>query len=299
MDDSLIRIDFVKMTGAGNDFVLIDNIEQNLQLNWSSVAPVVCNRRYGVGADGLLVLEKSVISAFKMNYFNADGSYGGMCGNGGRCSAHYVMEKLGLHQVKFETFDFIYTAESFDKQVNLQMRDPKSIQLNILIHILGENISAHFIDTGSPHVIIFVDRLSSELQQKIKHAGIIEVGRAIRFNQHFAPDGVNVDFIQIIDDSTISMRTYERGVEDETLACGTGAVASAICAFLMGDLATQIFINTRSGEVLKVSFNKHDNKLTDICLQGSARVIFHGYLCYSRSKNLLIQAVTTKFEVKT
>src|ERR1041385_1052110 len=223
MSKQWVKIRFLKMTGAGNDFVLIDNLEQEFNLNWSLSAPVLCNRRYGVGADGLLIIEKSSKAAFTMSYFNADGTYGGMCGNGGRCSANYVMEKLGLDEVRFEALGYTYEASRKRDDVKLQMKDINSIQTNIKVRIGEDELLVNFVDSGAPHVVILQDSIPSRIYEKIRNEGIVELGRAMRHHPTFAPDGTNVNFIEPLSKSTISMRTYERGVEDETLACGTGA----------------------------------------------------------------------------
>jgi len=271
------NLHFTKMTGAGNDFILIDNRSNRYSIDWTKLAPEICNRRYGVGADGLIIIERSDKADFKMSYFNADGSYGGMCGNGGRCSALFVMEPVSLNSIKFEAFDFIYSAETAsDSKIKLKMKAPKLLQLNIELNLLNEKVIAHFIDTGAPHTVLFMDDLSSNLLTEIRNTGITRIGSTIRHHDNFAPDGTNVDFIEIINRNSIMIRTYERGVEDETLACGTGAIASAIVASFMKNLNNQINVHTSSKEILEVMFDERVKEITNVELIGSAKKVFEG-----------------------
>lgn len=270
-------IKFVKMSGAGNDFVLIDNRECNYLIDWIKLAPKICDRRYGVGADGLIVIEKSIRADFKMNYFNSDGSFGGMCGNGGRCSALFAMESLSSTSIMFEALDYIYHAELLSEhKIKLKMKPPKSLRLKLNLNLYNQNISYNFIDTGAPHVVIFTDDLPVELQSQIDELGIINIGKLIRNHEHFSPEGTNVDFVRIIDKENISIRTYEKGVENETLACGTGAVASAIITTIQKNLISPINVHTRSKEILKISFDKKVDEINKVELIGSAKKIFEG-----------------------
>ncbi len=296
MGKSPIKINFAKMTGAGNDFVLVDAIEENLELEWTKLTPILCNRRYGVGADGLLVLEKSIIASFKMNYFNADGSFGGMCGNGGRCSAKYMMEKLHVPEINFEALDYVYRSYISNDEVGLHLKDPKSFQKNIKIQVLGEDVLSHFIDTGAPHLIVNVHELPDRLQKLMLEGGIFEIGKALRYHPHFAPGGVNVDFIQILSTSSVTMRTYERGVENETLACGTGAVASAVCSSILANLKSPVDVITKSEERLKVTFHKEGTNFTNIILTGSAYKVFQGYFYFSFENNCIYGDTPITFE---
>jgi diaminopimelate epimerase len=277
MKIDLINIHFTKMTGAGNDFILIDNRSNLYLLDWMKLAPEICNRRYGVGADGLIILERSDKADFKMSYFNADGSFGGMCGNGGRCSALFIMESDSLASTKFEALDYIYTADATnDTKIKLKMKAPKSLRLNIELNLLNDKVTAHFIDTGAPHAVLFMNDLSSNLLTEIRDNGITRIGSTIQHHDNFAPEGTNVDFIEIINRNSISMRTYERGVEDETFACGTGAIASAIIASLLKNLNSQINVQTRSKEILEVMFDKERKEIKNVELIGCAKKVFEG-----------------------
>ncbi len=262
------------MTGAGNDFILVDARESVMTTDWTRFAPRLCHRRYGIGADGLLILERSVKADFGMKYFNADGSFGGMCGNGGRCAALYVMLEGKKGEISFETLDYVYRAAVTGDQVKLDMKDPSGFY-HKEIEVSGYHIPFHFIDTGTAHAVIFLDELDAEVQLKLFTEGIKPLGAAIRHHEQFAPDGTNVDFIRV-SGNTVSMRTYERGVENETLACGTGAVASAVTASLAKRLNPPIFVSTKSDEMLLVNFVSESDKISHVQLSGSARFVFSG-----------------------
>jgi len=276
-------ISFIKMTGAGNDFILIDNRSKKHTISWSTFAPIICNRRYGVGADGLLILENSKRADFALNYYNADGSYGGMCGNGGRCAAHFVMQENKTSGITFEALGHKYTAKQSDMNVDLKMMDPKRFTTKINLALHKAKLEVHFIDTGAPHTVIYMGGMEKGLQDRIKSTGITEIGRTVRNHPHFAPEGTNVDFIDLEGEDSISMRTYERGVEDETLACGTGAVASALITSLLKGLKSPVKVRTRSNEILMICFKTNKGKLTDIHLIGSARIVFKGSFNYQAS----------------
>jgi len=264
------------MTGAGNDFVLIDNREHTSSSDWASLAPILCNRRFGIGADGLLVVENHSSADFKMLYYNADGSFGGMCGNGGRCAARFMMDSLQKDSVTFEALDHRYQAGRRGDLVRLIMKDPSNIQFNQTLTLEKEQISFHFIDTGAPHTVISMINLSADAQKEIRSRGITGIGSAIRNHPRFQPKGTNVDFLEKEREGRIAMRTYERGVEDETLACGTGAVASAIVSAQIFGLSSPVEIHTRSGQILLVEFNGEASHPTGVSLTGQAEVVFQG-----------------------
>lgn len=266
----------MKMTGAGNDFILIDNVLSSLDMDWPIMAPQLCDRRFGIGADGLLVIEKSSNADFKMLYYNADGTFGGMCGNGGRCAASYVMSKQNKDQVRFEALDYSYSAQRVAKDIHLKMKSPilhdsvKTVQLST--HI----IPIRLIDSGSPHAVIFTRDLPSALREEVREVGIKNLGKLIRNHNQFAPSGVNVDFLETTGPNEISMRTYERGVEDETLACGTGAVASAMAAAIVEHFTSPLIVKTQSNEVLTVRFRKDGINFSHVELIGPVKFVFRG-----------------------
>ncbi len=257
------QVKFTKMVASGNDFVVVEGT------SLKALARRVCDRKFGVGADGLLVLEKSKIADIRMRIFNADASEAEMCGNGARCAAFYY----GRKNATIETLAGIIEAKVEKDSVKIRLTDPKDTKLNIPVNLTSRSLKVNFINTGVPHTVVFVEGLD-----KIDVAGI---GRSIRYHKKFAPKGTNVDFIEVLGKDLIAIRTYERGVEDETLACGTGSVASAlIFALLKASKDKRVRILTKSKEILTVYFNKSGNKFSDVWLQGKARIVFQGRLVY-------------------
>ncbi|MDP2941715.1 MAG: diaminopimelate epimerase [Candidatus Omnitrophota bacterium] len=231
-------IKFTKMVASGNDFVVIQGQceakrslpEGDKATSHKLLARKICDRKYGVGADGLLLLEKSKVADVRMRIFNADGSEAEMCGNGARCVALYVSHKVTRsqgHKLRIETRAGVIAAEVKKEQVKIKLTDPRNIKLDIPIKVGNRNIKVNFINTGVPHTVVFVEGL-----EKIS---VPALGRQIRFHRCFASAGTNVDFVEAISNDSIQVRTYERGVEDETLACGTGSVASALVFALTMD----------------------------------------------------------------
>jgi diaminopimelate epimerase len=264
------KINFTKMVASGNDFVIF---EKN---KLSALAKQICDRKFGVGADGLLVLGKSKIADVRMRIFNPDGSEAQMCGNGARCAALYMNRR----NVDIETKAGIIESRVDGNNVKIKLTNPKDIKLDIPIKINNRKIKVNFIDTGVPHTVIFVEGLDK--------IDVVSLGRQIRYHRKFAPAGTNIDFVEILNNSSIKVRTYERGVEGETLACGTGAVASALlCAMRYAMPAGRqalyasgkVNIHTKSGEVLKVYFDRIGDKFRDVCLEGKAKIVYKGCWC--------------------
>ena len=242
-------VTFTKATGAGNDFVIVDNMQKTLQADKSKLSVAVCSRHYGVGADGLLVLEPSTISDFAMLYYNADGTYGGMCGNGGRCAAQYAfLRGIAGKTPRFEALGYVYEAEIEGGPVRLKMKNPTSFRSDIVVDTGAEKLRGQFINTGSPHVVFFM--------KDIESLDVKRLGRRIREHEAFAPEGTNVNFVRLGEGDAIHVRTYERGVENETLACGTGSVASAVLSGIVENRSSPVSVHVRSGEVLQVSFER-------------------------------------------
>jgi diaminopimelate epimerase len=267
-------IKFTKVSGAGNDFVLIDNLGGEIHIHKPSLARALCSRHFGVGADGLIVIERSDTADFLMDYYNADGSHGGMCGNGGRCAARYAfLNRISGPTMSFEALGHVYHAEMANTQVKLQMKDVPLPGEELKFVVGGELFVGHFIDTGSPHVVV--------VREDLDALDVSPIGRRIRNEPRLLPEGANVNFVQAAGKDKITNRTYERGVESETLACGTGAVASAIVATMKLGLAPPITVSVRSGEELIVHFRTSDKTITDVYLQGSAHILFDGSLIYN------------------
>jgi diaminopimelate epimerase len=265
-------IPFVKMSGTGNDFILIDNrLPLIAPEDMSALAAAVCRRKFSVGADGLILLEPSEQADFCWQFFNADGSTAEMCGNGARCAARFAfMQGIAPKKMRFETLAGIIEAEISGSEVAVKMTEPVNLRLRQIIEVNNEPLEMHSINTGVPHAVVFVDN--------IDETDVRGLGRTIRRHHAFAPAGVNVNFVQQRGNA-FKVRTYERGVEDETLACGTGAAASAIIAALLGQAAPPVEIITSGGDRLSISFAAEDNgKVHSVHLKGPARMIYAGEL---------------------
>jgi diaminopimelate epimerase len=260
------------MSGSGNDFILIDNRDQSLPVSdVTEFVKTVCERGVSVGADGLIIVEKSDQVDFRWRFFNADGSEVEMCGNGGRCAARFAYLKgIGGKKLSFETQAGIIDAEIKDASVKLRLTDPHGLQINQLITMEDKPFEVNSINTGVPHVVHFVNNLD---QYDVFH-----IGRMIPYHQQYQPAGTNANFVEVIDKHTIRIRTYERGVEDETLACGTGSVASALISSWKGLIESPVDVKVKSGETLRIYFEKKDRGFTDIYLEGGAKVIYQGLL---------------------
>ncbi|MEY2501868.1 MAG: diaminopimelate epimerase [Verrucomicrobiota bacterium] len=260
---------FTKMNGAGNDFVMIDNRVGDLRLASDQIAKI-CDRHRGVGADGVLVLERAANGAdFRMRYYNADGGEAEMCGNGARCFARYASRIAGpMDELSFETPAGVIGAELQGELVQLQMSEPKDMRLGMTIPLPDREVAAHFVNSGVPHVIVPVDDLES--------VDVRGAGSAIRRHELFAPKGANVNFLRERGPRQIAIRTYERGVEDETLACGTGVVASALIFAAMKKVAGPIGVLVRGGNELQVGFEKTGDRFHNVTLTGPAEFVFEG-----------------------
>lgn len=257
------KINFTKMVASGNDFVVIDGHQVTNSPNHQVLAKKICDRKYGVGADGLLVLGKSKVADVRMRIFNADGSEAEMCGNGARCTALYAKHKVTI-ETKAGIIESIVASDS----VKIKLNYPSGIKLNIPIKINQRTIRVNFINTGVPHTVIFVEGLDK--------IDVRVLGREIRYHKRFAPAGTNVNFVEVLSNKSIKIRTYERGVEDETLACGTGSAAAAILYAIRYTLSAKINVLTKSGEALKVYFRRIGNKFYDVWLEGKAKIVYKG-----------------------
>lgn len=265
------EIRFTKMSGAGNDFVVFDNRDGRIPELRAMFVRQVCERRLGIGADGVLVLEPSDRADFRMRYYNADGGEAEMCGNGGRCISRYAhLRGIASDTMSFETVAGIHRSQVIGEHVKLEMIDPSGAKLEFHMPLKDEELGAHFVNTGVPHVVAFVDDVDA--------VNVFDLGREIRYHSMFQPDGTNANFAQIVDPTHLRIRTYERGVEDETLACGTGTVAAALVGGLLGRLGSPIEAETRSGLILKVYFEIEEGALQNVFLEGDATVVFEGKL---------------------
>jgi diaminopimelate epimerase len=266
------KIPFFKMHGSGNDFILIDNRRDILKRkNLKDVAISICNRHYSVGADGLIVIVPSRKFDFKWRFFNADGSEAEMCGNGSRCAARFAyLKRIASKNMTFETLAGPISAQVKNERVKVRLTNAFGLRMNITIPLEGGLRMGHFINTGVPHLVYFSKDIESEDVERI--------GRATRYHELFKPAGTNVNFIQILGPHKLSIRTYERGVETETLACGTGSVAAALIASAIGAVSSPVEVTPRSGEKLTVTYMRIAEMFEDVHLEGDAHIICEGNL---------------------
>jgi diaminopimelate epimerase len=265
-------IEFYKMSGSGNDFIIIDNLDLSLDVgDLSEFARKVCMRKFSVGADGLVVIEPSDSVDFKWRFFNSDGSLAEMCGNAARCVARFVfMKGIAGQKMSWETIAGIISAEVNDDVVKAKLTDPSPVETEIKIDADGKYFIADSVDTGVPHAVVFVDDLDNR--------DVYNDGRKIRYHEYFSPKGTNANFAAVIDQHNIKVRTYERGVEDETLACGTGMVASALAAAQRGLVESPVEVLARSGETLRVYFENQNALWREIYLEGRVKMVYQGLL---------------------
>lgn len=263
-----LKLDFLKVCGSGNDFIVVNNIDNTYKYNWLDLAKVLCRRRFSVGADGLVVLEKSGKADARMRIFNPDGSEAEMCGNAARCSARVLVEEkvVSSDSVGLETISGIIEAEVKGANVKIKMTKPHSFKEEIHVKIEETGYAGSFINTGVPHTVFFVE--------DINKINLSNVGPKIRHDKQFQPEGANVNFIQILSGDSVSIRTYERGVENETYACGTGAVASAAVGYLKNILKkNRIKILTRGGELF-VELLAADGGIESAYLESPVEIVY-------------------------
>jgi diaminopimelate epimerase len=266
------KIPFHKMQGSGNDFILIDGRKGALKgTNLKNLALTVCHRHYSVGADGLIVILPSKKADFKWRFFNADGSEAAMCGNGSRCAARFAhLRKIAGKDMTFETLAGLIHAQVRNDTVKVQLTGASGLRMNIAVPLDSGLRMGHFIDTGVPHLVY--------LSKDLEHEDVERSGRTTRYHELFKPAGTNVNFIQILGRHKLMIRTYERGVEGETLACGTGSVAAALVAGALGAVFSPVEVMTRGGESLTISYERTGDGFSGIHLEGGAAVICEGNL---------------------
>jgi diaminopimelate epimerase len=263
------KIHFYKASGSGNDFIIIDNFNGQYDFNFfKTLTPFVCNRNNGVGADGLIVLNKYENLDFRWDFFNSDGTVAEMCGNGSRCASRVYAMLYGKKDVSFMTLAGVIHAHVEDKMVKVRLSEPKNFIPSLEIYVDGDILKGHFINTGVPHFVMITDRIDD--------VPVFELGRKIRYHERFSPAGTNVNFVSPLDKKTIKVRTYERGVENETLACGTGASASALVCGYLGLVEPPVKVITSGSEILYIHFNVKDNSFSHVYLEGEVKIICEG-----------------------
>lgn len=265
-------IEFWKMNGSGNDFIMIDNRKGIVaEEDMGRLVKSVCRRRESAGADGLIFLTESVQYDFGWRYFNADGGEVDMCGNGTRCIARFAYLKgIAGTNMTFETRTGPVSAEVMGRVVKVLMPDPSDLRLDIDLPRESEWLTVDFLNTGVPHVVVQVENLENH--------PVVDQGRSIRYDPQFSPEGTNGNFIKVHSPDLIETRTYERGVEDETLACGTGAIASVLVASARGMVDSPVRVKTRGGEELKIHFENEENRFGGVWLEGGTSIVYKAEL---------------------
>lgn len=263
-------ISFTKMNGAGNDFVMLDNRDLAYSLTKEQIAHL-CDRHRGIGADGLLAAEPCEGEAdFRFRYYNADGGEAEMCGNGARCFGRFVADLLPDNSdvVSFATIAGDLSARLIENNVEVAMSAPFDLEPELKIEVEGIESPIHSVNTGVPHALTFVSNIA-ELD-------IVQLGARIRYHDHFSPAGTNANFAQVLEPGHLAIRTYERGVENETLACGTGMVACALYHHLLTGAQSPIKIDVKGGETLEIGFEKSGDDFINVTLTGPAEMTFTG-----------------------
>ncbi|MDD2680409.1 MAG: diaminopimelate epimerase [Candidatus Omnitrophica bacterium] len=258
------KIKFTKMMASGNDFVVIEDNSRPRALSPKLLAQKICDRKYGAGADGLLLLRKTGPASIHMRIFNSDGSEAEMCGNGARSAALWAR----LKALKIKTKAGVIEAIVKKDDIKVKFTSPKYLRQDFPLKINNRFLKVNFINTGVPHTVIFV--------AGIDKINVQDIGREVRYHKRFSPAGTNVDFIEVLSRDALKIRTYERGVEDETLACGTGSVAAALIFALKAGAVNKIYVHTRSGEILKVYFKRDNSNFSDVWLEGKAETVYKG-----------------------
>ena len=263
-------LQFTKMNGAGNDFILADDRSQSIRLTREQITRL-CDRHRGVGADGLFFLVpcSSGRADWAWRFYNSDGSEAEMCGNGARCFARFVQRLTGVKKgISFETGAGVIGAAFEGELVTVDLTRPKDLRLGQKVDLTSGTEIVHFVNTGVPHVVVFV--------ADADRAQVSSLGREIRNHRLFAPAGTNVNFVQLAGSNCIRVRTYERGVEGETLACGTGVTAAALITARVNDFAPPISVQVQGGDTLQVSFKGENGGFRDVRLTGPAEFVFQG-----------------------
>ena len=265
-------IPFTKMSGTGNDFIIIDNRSGAVgDDGLTEFVQNVCRRKMSVGADGLILIEPSDSADFRWRFYNSDGSLAEMCGNGARCAARFAfLNGIAAENLSFETEAGTITGQVKGGGAKVKIPDPADFRLEYLIELENGPLKISSINTGVPHVVVMGD--------SVDNVDVCGLGREIRYHKDFAPAGTNVNFICRQNPGQLAIRTYERGVEDETLACGTGSIASALVASRLTDWTSPISLVTRSRELLTIYFRENNGTFTDVHLEGDARLIYTGEL---------------------
>ncbi|HVR36238.1 MAG TPA: diaminopimelate epimerase [Methylomirabilota bacterium] len=265
-----MTLEFTKMNGAGNDFILIDNRRRKIRLTRAQVVRL-CDRHRGIGADGLFLLvpPRSGQADWAWQFYNSDGSSASMCGNGARCFARFARRLTRASgDVRFETGAGIITARFKGSRVTVNLTEPTDLRLDRELDVEDRKLTLHSVNTGVPHAVLIVPNADRAMVQPL--------GSAIRHHKIFAPKGTNVNFVQLRGPRFIRVRTYERGVEGETLACGTGVTAAALVSARLNAFRSPVKVQVQGGDTLQVAFKENQGRFTDVRLTGPADFVFDG-----------------------
>ncbi|MDP3981294.1 MAG: diaminopimelate epimerase [Chlamydiota bacterium] len=267
--NALRQIKFSKTVGAGNDFIVIR--QEDFAIERAEV-PRLCDRKYGIGADGILLIEPSDVAEFRMRIINADGSEAEMCGNGIRCAAQWAFnQKLVDDVMQIETLSGVLEVSLTQDGPKVRMPDPTDFSLNQKIEIDGVSYTYHQVNTGVPHIVIF--------EKNVLECDVHHVGHQLRNHERFKPKGTNVNFVQVIEHNRLRVRTYERGVESETLACGTGVTACALISNIIHELASPIEVLTSGGECIQIDFEMGSkNQFLKVYMTGPVTIVYEGVI---------------------
>jgi diaminopimelate epimerase len=264
------RIPFSKLSASANDFIVLDNRGGNFSSTASILAKRLCAHRYSVGADGLILIENSKKASFRVRYFNPDGEEFNTCGNGGRCAVRYAfLSVIAGRKMNLETNIGVIDAEVIGSGVRIRFVSPSRYTLNVPVPINGQTLKGHLVRLGEPHFVMYV--------HDIRNHEILPLARKIRYHEKFQPEGTNVHFIEPVDLHYVKIRSYERGVENETLACGSGCISSAIATYATNQTKPPITFEPQSGIPVTVYFPEGSN-FQDLYLEGDARLVYRGEL---------------------
>jgi len=265
-----MTLEFSKMNAAGNDFILIDNRSRNIRLTRDQIVRL-CHRQRGIGADGLFLLvpNTSGLADWSWEFYNSDGSTADMCGNGARCFGRFVQRLTGVPGgTSFETGAGVIQADFQDELVTINLTQPKDLLLGEIVAVASGKLIVHSLNTGVPHAVLFVPDADKAMVE--------QMGAEIRYHEHFKPRGTNVNFVQVLGPNFIRVRTYERGVEGETLACGTGVTASALIASRVHRFTSPVKVQVQGGDLLEVNFKEKEGAFGEVRLTGPADFVFTG-----------------------
>ncbi|MBX7046793.1 MAG: diaminopimelate epimerase [Ignavibacteria bacterium] len=275
MDSRII----MKYTGAGNNFIMINNLDLKIN-NYNEITTGLCSRKENEEIDGVIFVETTINADLKMNYFNKDGSGGSLCGNGLRCTVKYSLDNNLIKKEKLtvEAVNKIYKCEKIDeKNIKVEMPDlaviKPSFKLKVNFDEWWEELECGYVDCGSPHLVVFIDDIQKPVIKELSEVNVNEWGRNLRMHRDLMPEGANVNFVKIINDNEIHTRTFERGVERETLSSGTGSISSAIISYIKRNLNTPVKILPKYGEYIVIDFVDEDGKIKNLTITGRANRI--------------------------